>query len=462
MAIKDLQKRVDAIYEITFGQIESKGGKKPKSQATRRFRRTLGANSLECHIKADVIAKTLTEQYRYQNPNVPANQMGEITADFKKFGKEVIKEFNNEHRIKQAKTKPYEYRGGMYTLHKADAKEIKFTISGFKRNDISFLRINKQASGRAMKKFPHLFGKQEAADAMEVAHKQGYSIVEAKGSLLGGEAEKLQGHEYGGVETAKLGEIGSKLKNISDYTSTIGLEGAHDMNVSMNNGKVVSTTTFKAQVEAKWQNREDAKTQSEMGSNLAALLKELREEIQSEYDNPERTVEEKNSRPIIDVVGDMIVMTPIKRRMYAKKKAINKTKYNVVPKSKRPTTASKTSTIKRKRQRIVAGGPDKHNAVSMGREAGRGEGKEDFAMQMRNLLKVKNAINRRLPAAVRRNMGRPALINRSSTLSNSVRIESIMPAAQTLMVKYNYKINPYETFEIEEKRDGLQGIILRH
>ena len=59
-------------------------------------------------------------------------------------------------------------------------------------------------------------------------------------------------------------------------------------------------------------------------------------------------------------------------------------------------------------------------------------------------------------------MGRPALINRSSTLSNSVRIESIMPAAQTLMVKYNYKINPYETFENRGKKRWPQGIILRH
>ena len=84
-------------------------------------------------------------------------------------------------------------------------------------------------------------------------------------------------------------------------------------------------------------------------------------------------------------------------------------------------------------------------AVEMKEEGG--EVKENFAMQLRNLLKVKNAINKRLPAEVRRNMGRPSLINRSGRFSNSVQVDSIMPAAQTLMVKYNYRINPYETFE---------------
>ena len=44
-------------------------------------------------------------------------------------------------------------------------------------------------------------------------------------------------------------------------------------------------------------------------------------------------------------------------------------------------------------------------------------------------------------------MKRPALVNRSGRFSNSVRVDSVLPAAQTLMVKYNYRLNPYETFE---------------
>ena len=76
---------------------------------------------------------------------------------------------------------------------------------------------------------------------------------------------------------------------------------------------------------------------------------------------------------------------------------------------------------------------------------------------MRNLLKVKNAINKRLPAEVRRNMGRPALINRSGRFSNSVMIDSVFPAAQTLLIKYNYRLNPYETFENKGRNKWPSG-----
>ena len=44
-------------------------------------------------------------------------------------------------------------------------------------------------------------------------------------------------------------------------------------------------------------------------------------------------------------------------------------------------------------------------------------------------------------------MVRPGLVNKSGRFSDSVQVESILPAAQTLMVKYNYRLNPYETFE---------------
>jgi len=76
---------------------------------------------------------------------------------------------------------------------------------------------------------------------------------------------------------------------------------------------------------------------------------------------------------------------------------------------------------------------------------------------MRHLLKVKRAINQRLPAEVRRNMGKPALTNRSGRFSNSAQVESIIPAAQTLMVKYSYRLNPYETFENTGKKKWPTG-----
>ena len=447
MAIQELQKRIDLLYEKTFGQVEAKGGRKPKSQATRRLRRTLGGRPLECTVRASQVAQSLLKQYQQQGIETGDN----IEAKFKDFGQAVVQGFKNDRRLKGPKGL-YEYRGGQVQVLEIQKDFVTFVISGFKRNDISFLRFNKKVSQDVMDRpeFRDLFTGEEASKVMEVAHAKGYGIVEAKGSLLKAEAKSAQTMKsQGGIQPSKIGKIGDKLKKLETFKSDLLLEGKHEMDVRMEGGKVVSTTTFKAAVEAKWQNRVDAVEQSRLGTDLKVLLDEIRAEITKEYNNPANTAEEKNSRAITDVIGDMIVMTPTKRKAYSAGRGINSSKYTKVPKGKSPTKARKQGTITQKRQKIAHAGPDSTNVVptSKGQEKGAGTGKENFAMQMRHLLKVKNAINKRLPATVRANMGRPALTSRTGRFSNSVNVESIMPAAQTLMVKYNYRLNPYETFE---------------
>ena len=56
-------------------------------------------------------------------------------------------------------------------------------------------------------------------------------------------------------------------------------------------------------------------------------------------------------------------------------------------------------------------------------------------------------INKKLPAEVRRNMGRPALINRTGRFSNSVRLENLRETAKGASGNYSYQLRPYETFE---------------
>ena len=55
------------------------------------------------------------------------------------------------------------------------------------------------------------------------------------------------------------------------------------------------------------------------------------------------------------------------------------------------------------------------------------------------------------------NMGKPNLTNRTGRFAESVNIQSITPAARTLMVKYTYRINPYETFENKGSRRWPSG-----
>ena len=54
-------------------------------------------------------------------------------------------------------------------------------------------------------------------------------------------------------------------------------------------------------------------------------------------------------------------------------------------------------------------------------------------------------------------MGRPELNYITGRFANSTMIESITPSARTLMVKYTYRLNPYETFENTGKRKWPSG-----
>jgi len=64
-----------------------------------------------------------------------------------------------------------------------------------------------------------------------------------------------------------------------------------------------------------------------------------------------------------------------------------------------------------------------------------------------NLLKIETLINKRLPAEVRRNMGRPALINQTSRFSNSTEVRNLRQTKAGLSGEYTYQLSPYETFE---------------
>ena len=83
--------------------------------------------------------------------------------------------------------------------------------------------------------------------------------------------------------------------------------------------------------------------------------------------------------------------------------------------------------------------------------------KLNIAGSQRELNAIRNRINRRLPAEVRRNMGRPALINRTGQFSNSVKLLNLRDTGKTLTGEYSYtltgggqsknKRGVYSTFE---------------
>ena len=77
----------------------------------------------------------------------------------------------------------------------------------------------------------------------------------------------------------------------------------------------------------------------------------------------------------------------------------------------------------------------------------------------KELIAIRNKVNRTLPAEIRRNMGRPALINRTGRFSNSAVLADLRPSTtgKTVMAKYTYMLNPYQTFENTGMRKWPMG-----
>lgn len=75
----------------------------------------------------------------------------------------------------------------------------------------------------------------------------------------------------------------------------------------------------------------------------------------------------------------------------------------------------------------------------------------------KELAELRLKIQKRLPAEVRRNMGRPALRNQTGRFSNSVHLTKLMRTPKGIMGDYSYMTNPYATFENEGKRRWPTG-----
>lgn len=110
------------------------------------------------------------------------------------------------------------------------------------------------------------------------------------------------------------------------------------------------------------------------------------------------------------------------------------------------TTKSGAAKPKNKKAKVVRSRPNKFKQIKIPpmRAAPR---EQPDANKERETAKLITLINKRLPAEVRRNMGRPALINQTGRFSNSVTLESLRSTAGGLSGVYNYMTSPYETFE---------------
>jgi len=136
------------------------------------------------------------------------------------------------------------------------------------------------------------------------------------------------------------------------------------------------------------------------------------------------------------------------------KKTVKKVKSNAKAmknerRAKQPVTKAKQSK-KAKRQKSVAKVVGSKMAIKKPKE-------KQQEKEMGDLLKIEAMINKKLPARVRKNMGRPALRNQTGRFSNSVKLENLRHTKAGISGEYTYQLSPYETFENTGSRKWPNG-----
>jgi hypothetical protein len=128
-----------------------------------------------------------------------------------------------------------------------------------------------------------------------------------------------------------------------------------------------------------------------------------------------------------------------------------KSKFSTKPRlEKNIVKAKKTKLSKSSISISIAGKKSKGPQPERGR-------KPKTQVSQEDLLKIERLINKRLPAEVRRNMGRPALINRTGRFSNSAEVSNFIETAAGVSGDYTYRLSPYETFENTGQRKWPAG-----
>jgi len=424
-----------------------------------------GASYIE--IRSKDITRQLTEMWQKTNSEAPNDK---TKVRLQQFAEAITKKWNDivvsghTHIVKEDMTR---IKGSNQYIVKFDLaagrSKKKGKIAGWKRDNFKqFKRVNSEIVSDLLKgSFKDLTtGKKKLSKSDRATFDIGH-IHAVSGA---GRADAALGLINGILSFDDLpADAKAELEAARDSIGKLKLEGVDEKNVSYNAG----TYTFKSKVkyilETPGENR-GKEGDKQDSKNVVNILKDLLEQ-NGKNTKISEFLNRKGSPSAMDTVADMIINTPIKKRAYKTKKAKNLSRF------KKPLN-QKSSTGKVGEEKKLQGKRNKINGVfdsnmaalipksarpKKGKEGARGTSPEDFANRIKNLLKVKRAINARLPAEVRRNMGKPGLTNRTGRFSNSAEVTEILPAAQTLMVKYTYRLNPYETFENTGKKRWPTG-----
>ena len=459
MSVKNVQARLDLIHKLTIGDGTTTGDRR----VLRGLRKILNKAETQIILDTKVFSSQLNAQYTRRNGKGPSSN---VMDKYQKLTKEIIVAWKKEIRsnkddymmvekgqerlvfiVHEGKNKRNNPRDN-YQLFRKKNQEITLRLIKLPKYNQLFRNRTKNKSGQKRQIF-------------DVGHV--YSVTEkGRAGLAAGLAQDQLTDENGSELTAEDFQSQDQYRQLKSFQSDLGLSSEEVLKVDTRGGLKLTNRIF-LQLESDTGNRAKSSNDKKAGKDVTDIIKDI---LSKKYGGNLQTSDHpgywKGSDSPIDQIASMIVNTNVKRSMYAKKSAKNMTKYKKPTKNINKTSrASKKTGVPTQRAEVYAAGitPEiaRHIPKSGAESTEKGQGNNDFAIATAGLLAVKRAINKRLPEEVRRNMGRPELNYITGRFANSTMIESITPSARTLMVKYTYRLNPYETFENTGKRKWPSG-----
>ena len=477
MALKALEQRLKTLTDIVFGGT-TQADKTRKEYAE-------GSNICEIN-KAELVSSMMIAWDSYNPSGSKDNTVRtEVKEGMARFVADIIAGYrkNLPGYVGSNKLKA--------EIIISDDSRVRFRVDGsVSRADKFFRDFNNLETDKAVNKHLQLFT--TGADStrsskfatkrkdgsykvrVDLAHGEGMAIYNAKEALLKQTVDAASGRSQIGsaedgssdhLDLSKLPQeaIDASKKMQSNEKEWI-IDASNLINVNLSNGKIVSNQEIVLTVQSQKQNKDDARASEGKVKRLKTELKEYQADIQKILKSKAKEdwgPGEYGSKSVLELIGETIVMSPIKQKAYKNKTGINKTQFKAVAKSQKQTNAKDSRKIKQPVFLIKGGGPSKQTKKPAGgndsNERGNTRNPEEAGRTAATLLKYRAAMNKRLPARVKQNMTGNTLQNVSGRFANSARIEMMSPAAKTLMVKYTYRLNPYETFENTGQRRWPTG-----
>ncbi len=458
MAEVNLQKELDKIHTLTVGDGTTKGDRR----VIRALRRILNRAETQVTVDSTTFSTDLEKQYRQRTGKSPS---AKVMEGYDNLGKDVVRGWRAvvKGREDMSLLPPKSSATKVVFVIKEKQNTTKKGTQTMRDNYSLFQRENQKIVQPLIKaKYHHLF---RGRTRTKKGHVRAIGDVGHDFSVT---AKGRAGVGAGMLDNLLAGDFKNpddrdRIQSMRDGFTNVGLKANEVLTIKGKGRTLRSVTKINLTLESDTANREKAAEDKKEGDKVREYIKDAIEKSTGKFSSADKYFNAEGSTPLIDQVGEAIVNTPLKLTLYKKKKARNLSKYKKVIANTTKTKNAKTNTaLKSKKQHITGGGVDSTMIAAITKtersEKGPKQGNEDFAQKIKGLLKVKRAINARLPAEVRRNMGSASTLNnRTGRFSNSAEVTQILPAAQTLMVKYSYRLDPYETFENRGKRRWPAG-----